>query len=148
MQSRRRSVVLALVLACAVPGCAREKPEKIILKGAAAPVEATRVPEMRVRIAVGGMITPKEGMAYYREFLRYVEGKIGVPVEYVDREGYAEINDMLQRGQLEAAFVCSGPYVDGHDQFGLELLAAPQAYGAAVYHSYIIVPSGSGARTF
>ena len=84
-----------------------------------------------MRIAVGGMITPKEGMGYYRDFLRYIQEKIGTKVEYVDREGYAEINEMLKNGQLEAAFVCSGPYVDGHAQFGLELLAAPQAYGAA-----------------
>jgi phosphonate transport system substrate-binding protein len=66
----------------------------------------------------------------------------------VDREGYAEINDMLKNGELEAAFVCSGPYVDGHDQFGLELLAAPQAYGAAVYYSYIIVSKESAVRSF
>ena len=97
-------------------------------------------------IAVGGMITPKEGMAYYRDFLRYVQDKIGTKVEYVDREGYAEINEMLKDGQLEAAFVCSGPYVDGHAQFGLELLAAPQAYGATVYYSYIIVPKESPVR--
>ena len=101
-----------------------------------------------MRIAVGGMITPREGMAYYRDFLRYLEGKIGVKVAYVDREGYAEINEMLKDGRLEAAFVCSGPYVDGHADFGLELLAAPQAYGKAVYHSYVIVPKGSPARTF
>jgi phosphonate transport system substrate-binding protein len=66
----------------------------------------------------------------------------------VDREGYAEINEMLKDGQLEAAFVCSGPYVDGHAQFGLELLAAPQAYGAPVYYSYIIVPRESTVSSF
>jgi phosphonate transport system substrate-binding protein len=55
---------------------------------------------------------------------------------------------MLKDGRLEAAFVCSGPYVDGHAQFGLELLAAPQAYGKTVYHSYIIVPKDSPVRSF
>jgi phosphonate transport system substrate-binding protein len=44
------------------------------------------------------------------------------------------------------AFVCGGPYVDGHRAFGMELLAAPQAYGGTVYYSYIIVPAGSPAN--
>ncbi len=49
------------------------------------------------------MITPKDGIAYYRDLLRYLGEKIGEKVEYVDREGYAEINEMLKTGKLEAA---------------------------------------------
>lgn len=99
----------------------------------------------RLRFAVGGMITPKEGLAYYKDFLNYVADKLGQDVELVDRDDYAEINDLLRGRNLDAAFVCSGPYVDGHRDFGLELLVAPQAYGMTVYHSYIIVPKGSPA---
>jgi phosphonate transport system substrate-binding protein len=143
-----RGPLLVVALALSVWGCAREEPEKIVLDSAPRPVESPRPEGQHVRIAVGGMITPKEGMAYYRDFLRYVQEKIGVKVDYVDREGYAEINEMLKNGQLEAAFVCSGPYVDGHREFGLELLAAPQAYGKTVYYSYIIVPESSPVRSF
>ncbi|WP_243688844.1 substrate-binding domain-containing protein [Geotalea toluenoxydans] len=89
------------------------------------------------------MITPKEGLAYYREFLEYLGRQIDQPVEYVDAEDYAEINRKLETGELEAAFVCSGPYVDGKEKFGLEFIAAPQAYGEKVYYSYFIVPSKS-----
>ena len=140
--------LLALMVLLGVPGCRREEPKKISLESARQQVETPRPEPKHVRFAVGGMITPKEGMGYYRDFLRYIQEKIGTKVDYVDREGYAEINEMLKSGQLEAAFVCSGPYVDGHEQFGLELLAAPQAYGAAVYYSYIIVPKESTVRTF
>jgi phosphonate transport system substrate-binding protein len=31
----------------------------------------------------------------------------------------------LKEGKIDVAFVCGGPYVDGHEEFGLELLAAP-----------------------
>jgi phosphonate transport system substrate-binding protein len=140
--------LLAFMMTLGMPGCKREEPSKIILDGTRSVPEAPQSDARSVRIAVGGMITPKEGMGYYRDFLRYIQEKIGTKVEYVDREGYAEINELLKNGQLEAAFVCSGPYVDGHEQFGLELLAAPQAYGAAVYYSYIIVPKESAVRTF
>lgn len=101
----------------------------------------------KIRIALGGMITPKEGLAYYREFLDYLGNKIGRPVEYVDAEDYAEINRKLEVGELEAAFVCSGPYVDGKKKFGLEFIAAPTAYGKEVYYSYFIVPTNSPVKT-
>jgi len=134
-------------LLCGTGGCGREEEKKISLEGSETVKEAP-IKEASIRIAVGGMITPKEGVAYYRDLLRYVQDKIGVKVVYVDREGYAEINEMLKTGKLEAAFVCSGPYVDGKKEFGLELLVAPQAYGATVYYSYIIVAKDSPITTF
>lgn len=147
MGRRLGSALVVCGLTLAAAGCGREKAAHISLEGPAQRAERQAPTEKRLRIAVGGMITPKEGMVFYRDFLRYVQEKVGVRVEYVDREGYAEINALLKGGELEAAFVCSGPYTDGHAQFGLELLAAPQAYGRTVYHSYIIVPAGSPARS-
>lgn len=148
MFGNSRLALLALAVSVVITGCTGNEQNKISLESPRQPVETPHREARPVRIAVGGMITPKEGMGYYRDFLRYLQEKIGVKVEYVDREGYAEINEMLKNGQLEAAFVCSGPYVDGHAQFGLELLAAPQAYGATVYYSYIIVPKESAIQSF
>jgi len=128
-------------------GCDKNEEKKIILEQAATTMEKT--PEKaKVRFAIGGMITPKEGIAYYRDLLRYVQDKIGEKIEYVDRQSYAEINEMLKSGKLEAAFVCSGPYTDGKKQFGLELLVVPQAYGSTVYHSYILTAKDSPIQSF
>jgi phosphonate transport system substrate-binding protein len=69
-------------------------------------------------------------------------------VQFVGKEKYAEVNELLRKGDLDMAFVCSGPYVEGHDRFGLELLVAPQTHGETVYYSYIIVPRDSPARRF
>ena len=104
--------------------------------------------EKPLRIAVGGMITPQEGFVYYKEFLDYLGEKIGRPVQFVDKEKYEEVNNLLKSGDIDVAFVCSGPYVDGHDEFGLELLAAPQAYGKTVYYSYIIAERDSPIADF
>lgn len=117
-------------------------PTKIDLKAS----DNSGTPSGGLRIAVGGMITPKEGFAYYREFLDYIARKAGTPVHYVDAENYNDLNHKLQRGELDAGFVCSGPYVDGKQEFGLELLAAPRAYGKTVYYAYIIVPATSPAK--
>jgi phosphonate transport system substrate-binding protein len=99
-----------------------------------------------IRIAVGGMITPAEGFGYYRQYLDYLGEQVGLKAEFVDRTDYAEINKLVKSGNVDLAFVCSGPYVDGHRDFGMELLVAPQAYGKVVYYSYIIVPRDSPAR--
>ena len=94
------------------------------------------------------MITPKEGFAYYREFLDYIGKRLNRHVELVERESYSEVNDLLRTGVVDVAFVCGGPYVEGHKDFGMELLAAPVAYGAASYYSYIIVPTDSSIYRF
>jgi phosphonate transport system substrate-binding protein len=101
-----------------------------------------------LRIAVGAMITPRAGFSYYRRLLDYIGEKLGRPVQFVSKEKYEEVNELLRKGDLDIAFVCSAPYVEGHERFGLELLAAPQAYGKTVYHSYIIVRSDSGLKDF
>ncbi|MBI4650715.1 phosphate/phosphite/phosphonate ABC transporter substrate-binding protein [Candidatus Desantisbacteria bacterium] len=101
-----------------------------------------------IRIAAGGMITPKEGFGYYKRFLDYIAGKTGKDIIYVDREGYAEINKLIKNSAVDLAFVCGGPYVDGHSEFGMELLVAPQVYGGTVYHSYIIVHKNSKIKSF
>jgi phosphonate transport system substrate-binding protein len=94
------------------------------------------------------MITPKEGFAYYRKFLDYISEKLHMDVELVDRESYAEVNNLLKTGAVDIAFVCGGPYVDGHKEFGMELLVAPVAYGVAAYYSYIIVAKDSPVYRF
>lgn len=104
--------------------------------------------EVPIRIAVGGMTTPRAGFVYYKQLLNYIGEKLGKKVEFVDREDYAAINNMLKNREIDVAFVCGGPYVDGYEEFGLELLVAPQAYGGTVYYSYIIVPKDSPVKSF
>jgi len=123
-------------------GCNQNPQQKISLEKREA-VVVEKKNGKAIRIAVGGMITPREGFAYYRQFLDYIGEKTGQPVEFVDREDYAEINKLVATGQVDVAFVCGGPYVDGKKEFDMELLAAPMAYGDTAYYSYIIVNKNS-----
>lgn len=131
-------VLLMFAVLQIVIGCNQDPHQKISLEKRDA-VVAKKKDEKAIRIAVGGMITPREGFAYYRQFLDYIGEKMDQPVEFVDREDYAEINKLVATGQVDVAFVCGGPYVDGKKEFDMELLAAPVAYGETVYYSYIIV---------
>lgn len=144
---RRKTLGLGLValLMIVCSGCEKkEEPRKISLeKREVASVRGEKAGEKRLRIAIGGMITPKEGFAYYRQLLDYIGEKLDGHVDLVDRESYAEINSLIRLSEVDAAFVCGGPYVNGRKEFGMELLVAPQAYGDTVYYSYIIVAKDS-----
>jgi phosphonate transport system substrate-binding protein len=96
-----------------------------------------------VKIGVAAMISPKETVKYYKQMIDYVGKKLGQPVEMVQNENYDETDKMLEHGELQFAFVCSGPYVKDHEKFGAELLVAPQSYGQPFYHAYIIVHKDS-----
>lgn len=95
---------------------------------------------------MGAMVTPKEGFIYYKQLAEYIEKRLGRPVKLVDRGNYEEVNRLLETGDLDAAFVCSGPYVEGKNRFRLQLVAMPLVKGKPVYHSYIIVPQNSPAH--
>lgn len=101
-----------------------------------------------INICVGSMITPKEGYAYYRALLNYIGDRLKMKVNFIEKESYAEVNSLLEKGKIDMALVCGGPYVEGHDEFGLELLAAPQVDGKTVYYSYIIVHEDSNINKF
>ncbi|MCM8778723.1 MAG: phosphate/phosphite/phosphonate ABC transporter substrate-binding protein [Candidatus Omnitrophica bacterium] len=101
-----------------------------------------------INICVGSMITPKEGYAYYRGLLNYIGKHLKIKVNFIEKESYAEINNLLAEGKIDLAFVCGGPYIEGHDKFGLELLCAPQIDGGTVYYSYIIVHKDSHINKF
>lgn len=143
------TVLVALVLTLTA-GCSRNRePRAVDLEKREASLPAAKPSaEKTLRVAIGGMITPKEGFAYYREFLDYIGKRLNRHVELVERESYSEVNDLLRTGVVDVAFVCGGPYVEGHKDFGMELLAAPVAYGAASYYSYIIVPTDSSIYRF
>lgn len=96
-----------------------------------------------VKIGVAAMISPKETVRYYKQLIDYVGSKLGSPVEMVQKESYDEMDGMLEHGDVQVAFVCSGPYVKDHAKFGAELLVAPQSYGKPFYNAYIIVHKDS-----
>ncbi len=128
---------------------AKEKPLEVSLSKVE-PLKSVREDNtlQNLRIAIAAVISPKETFILYKELLGYISEKIGRPVKLYQRETYEEVNIMVKNNKLDIALVCSGAYVDGHDEFGMELLVAPVAYGKSVYHSYIIVPKNSEAESW
>ncbi len=103
-----------------------------------------RSPEApRIRVAVGAMISPKETFIYYRQLLDYIGKNLGLEAQLIQRKTYDEINELFGKGEIDLAFVCSGPYANGKEKYGFELLSTPQVHGSHFYQSYLIVNEDS-----
>lgn len=101
----------------------------------------------QLKVAVAAIISPKETFVYYRQLLDYIGKKLDREIEFIQRKTYGEINDLLARGQIDLAFVCSGPYVVGKEKHGFQLVATPEVQNSHFYHSYLIVNKKSEFRT-
>jgi phosphonate transport system substrate-binding protein len=100
-----------------------------------------------VRIGIASMITPVDTVKYYQDIVDYVSQKLGTPAEMIQRRTYAEMDRLLEAGEVDVAFLCSAPYVKDRREFGVELLVAPEVDGKPFYNSYIIVHKDSGIRS-
>jgi phosphonate transport system substrate-binding protein len=89
------------------------------------------------------MISPKETFVYYRQSLDYISSHLGKDSKLIQRKTYGEINELFGKGEIDLAFICSGPYATSKERFGFELLATPQVLGSNFYHSYLIVNKDS-----
>lgn len=108
-------------------------------------VSATAVKPLRV--AVAAIISPKGTVDSYGPLLDYLGAALERPVELVQRRTYGEVNDLVQSGEVDVAFVCTSAYIVGEREFEMQLLAAPQVMGDTVYHSLLIVPADSPAQS-
>jgi len=144
MNSGKNVIMLViLLLVSTLSGCLKtEEDAKVNLSNRTIEV-GDNSDKVSLRIGVSAIISPDETLVYYEDMLDYLSEKMGVPVKLVQRKTYQEINDLMRKNSVDAAFVCSLAYVEGHDQFGMELLAVPIVRGEPYYHSYIIVPKDS-----
>ncbi len=75
-------------------------------------------------------------VGFLRRWGQWLGEQLGRPVRFVQRAKYQDIMDLLDRGQLDAAWICGYPYVRHIDT--LSLLATPVYKGEPLYHSLII----------
>lgn len=136
-----KQVYLIIIAAALISSGCIEEPERLDLSIVQEP--DIRKNDTAIRVAIASVISPKESIGYYEEMIRYISVKLGRPVKIVQRRTYQEINDLIKNNEIDFAFICSGPYIDGNKEFGMKILVAPQAYGKMTYSSYIIVPKNS-----
>ena len=143
--ARRWAPLAALALTLILAGCER-RAEVAPQASNISQTPPAPSPRRPLRVAIGATITPREGFIFYGELIDYIEARLGRKVELTDSRTYAEVNGMLRRGEVDFAFVCGGPYVTGHRDFGLQMVATPVVSGKTTYESIILVRGDSDLR--
>jgi phosphonate transport system substrate-binding protein len=152
MQTNKRLSILFLLIAMVAftSGCSGDSDAVVVDFSKTVAVERPVSPKPRserLRVAVAAIISPKETFVYYRQLLGYIGQKLDREIEFIQRKTYGEINELLGKGQIDLAFICSGPYVDGKQKHGFQLVATPQVQNSHFYHSYLIVNKTSEFQT-
>jgi phosphonate transport system substrate-binding protein len=148
MTSKVNILLSSLILAAlvAISGCGRDSDAVVVDFNKTIAVERPQspIPESATfNVAVAAMISPKETFGYYRQLLDYIGEKLGREVQFIQRKTYSEINELLGIGQIDLAFICSGPYAAGKEIYQFELVATPQVQKSHFYQSYLIVNKAS-----
>jgi phosphonate transport system substrate-binding protein len=100
-----------------------------------------------LRIGVAAVLSPEGTVESYAGLAEYIGEQMGRPTELVQRRTYAEVNALIDAGEVDVAFVCTSAYVRGRSEGSMDLLVVPEIEGSRVYHSSIIVPASSSARS-
>jgi len=93
------------------------------------------------------MASPARTLTHFSELTTYLAARLDRPVHLKQRRTYAEINDLLAQCQIQMAFTCTGGYIAGRRDFGLEILVVPVIKGNNFYRSYIVVRKKSSAKS-
>lgn len=99
-------------------------------------------------LAVAAVNSPRSTLDAYEDLARYLGERLGSGSKLVSGKTYAEINSLVRSGDTTMAIVCSGAYVYGNAEFGMELLASPVIDGQQLYRSYLIVPASSSVDSW
>ncbi len=99
-----------------------------------------------LRVGLAAVTSPRANLKHYTALLDYLGRELDRHVIVVQRQTYAEMNELIAAGKVDLAFICTNAYVKGQADFGLEIVAAPEVGGKPEYYSYLIVPSDSNAK--
>jgi phosphonate transport system substrate-binding protein len=127
-----------LLVLTLIASCGREE-EPLPLDLETSPILAVDRPgsDGGVSFAVAPVISPDKSFASYRLFTKYLAARLKTPVQLIHSKTYLEVNEMLRNGSVHFALVCTGAYVMGDREFGMDLVE---------YYSFIIVREESPIR--
>ncbi|GBE12603.1 phosphate-import protein PhnD precursor [bacterium BMS3Abin13] len=118
-----------------------------LANGAQARTLSSPPPTKPFYFAVSAMTSPARTLAHFSELTTYLAAKLNRPVHLKQRRTYAEINDLLAQSRIQMAFTCTGGYIAGRRDFGLNILVVPVIKGNTFYRSYIVVRQKSSFKS-
>jgi len=111
-------LIIVLLFTFLVSGCGQtENPPYIDFQDREVIQNTKLTPEqIPLRISLASITSTQNSVSYYEELLDLLSETIERPVKLVQRNTYAEVNELLRTGQIDVAFICTNAYVTGHDQ--------------------------------
>ena len=116
---RRRSVIrfwASVALSLSAIGCTQVPyPEVAVdMTPPRAPPTVVRTASGKppLRISVAAILSPQDTFSSYSRLFDLLGRRLGVPVQFVQRRTYSEVDDLLAAGKVDAALVCTGGYLD------------------------------------
>ena len=113
------------------------------------PPTAGRAPaQPAVRFAVTPVWAPERTLETHYDLADHVAREIRRPLRVVQRRTYREVNELLRHGNVDAAILCTGAYLQAlRDDIELDVLAVPTNAEGAVFHSVFVVRADSPLRS-
>lgn len=114
----------------------------------AAPAAARPTAVGAVRFAVTPVWAPERTFDTHYDLARHVASEIHRPLRVVERRTYSEVNELLRHGNVDAAILCTGAYLQAtRDGIALDVIAVPVNAEGPVYHAVFVVRADSSLRT-
>ncbi len=101
-----------------------------------------------IYIAIASMTSPRETFTYYSQLIKYLSDKLGKTILIKQKKTYEEVNELLENGEVDFAFICSGAYVGLSKRKDVNLLVAPVINNRKYYQAYIIARKNSLVQSF
>ena len=109
-----------------------------------------------ITIAMTAAFVSEKGTDVYGEIAEYLHKKTAFETDFLTGLSYSTVNEMVENGAADIAFVCGYPYIlsrDGKENPPMKLLVAPVMEsplyeGKPIYYSYTIVPLDSDVKSF
>ena len=112
---------------------------RTLLSASAALVAAPRpaLAQERLRIGLTAVILADQA-AFLARWADYLSQRLDARVTFTSRDQYQAVHDLLNSGQVDAAWTCGFPFVRFQPQ--LQLLAVPIYRNQPLYQAYLIRP--------
>lgn len=100
-----------------------------------------------LRFAVAPVLSPEASLLLYDDLVDTIGKRLSKPALLLLQGSYQETNQMLLDGECELAMICTMSFVLVQRAIGIRPVAVPQIDGQLTYHSLVIVPKESAARS-
>lgn len=91
-----------------------------------------------IRVGISSIVSAETNLKMYEGMINYLSMKLNKKVDFVYRKNYNDMNLLIEKGDVDIAFICTGAYVSLNDKY-VDILVVPEVRGKTVYNSLLIV---------